>query len=134
MNCRFLHHMAYEPMNYHYGMTNEPEIEGWFGSCQNGDCTFTRKVLGPLPSHRTASEPSSGASPNPTEKAGASLHSTSAPAPFPRRSARAPEEAVHGSSSGVKLPLGPLPRSKMSAKKFDLAEHRKLLGLDSGGA
>ena len=76
MNCRFLHHMEYAPMRYHYGMTNEPTIDGYFGLCKNEGCTFTRRVLGPEPvdnwwnlrlasqnfkhlaSHRTAPGPS----------------------------------------------------------------------------
>lgn len=71
MNCSFLHHMKYEPMEF-YVKTGLRPVKGWLGQCGNEDCTFTRKVLGPLDSRWTASETSSGASPNPTEKAGVS--------------------------------------------------------------
>ena len=81
MACRFLHHMEYKPMRFHYGMTNEPTINGWLGRCRVVGCVFTRKVLGTLDSRWTAPEPSSGCSPNPTEKAGVSA-TTDAPASF----------------------------------------------------
>ncbi len=59
MNCRFLHHMEYKPMRFHYGMTNEPTMNGWFGRCRVVGCVFTRRVLGTLASVQTASEPPS---------------------------------------------------------------------------
>jgi len=79
MNCPFLHNMEYKERTYFYGMTNEVTIEGWFGSCKIKGCTFTRKVLGPLTSDRTASRMPPKGSPHPT-KAGVPA-ATSAPAP-----------------------------------------------------
>jgi len=73
--------MEYEPHTFYYGMTNEPYIEGWLGSCQNGDCTFERKVLGPLPSHQTAPGPSDRDKGSPHTIAGVSA-TTDAPAPL----------------------------------------------------
>ena len=78
MNCRFLHHMEYLPMNFHL-KTGLSSVKGWVGQCRNEGCYFTRKVLGKLVPNRTASEPSSGRSPH--TKAGVSS-STGTLAPF----------------------------------------------------
>ena len=81
MDCSFLHHMEYKPHTFYYGMTNEEHIEGWRGRCRNKGCTFTHKVLGPLPSHRTAPGPSDRDKGSPHTTAGV-RPSTRTPAPF----------------------------------------------------
>ena len=102
MNCPFLHHMEYKPRKFAFE-GGRRKLNGFAGNCINEGCTFIRTVLEPpgrdvfsrrisispdclwsvlttLASRRTASRtPYVEASPNPTEKAGAS--STSAPVP-----------------------------------------------------
>ena len=103
MNCRFLHHMEYRPTKFAFE-GGRRKLNGFAGNCINQGCTFIRTVLEPpgrdifsrrisispdclwsvlttLASRRTAFLALSEGSPNPTEKAGASLHSTSAPVP-----------------------------------------------------
>ncbi|KKK56624.1 hypothetical protein LCGC14_3062650 [marine sediment metagenome] len=103
MNCRFLHHMKYKPKKFAFE-GGRRKLNGFAGRCRNKGCTFIATVLEPptrdirsrrikvsadslyailtgLISRRTTSRTSPEASPNPTEKAGAPLHSTSAPVP-----------------------------------------------------
>ena len=85
MACKFLHHFVYYPL--HYKLARGYESNGWVGICAEEDnqgnvCGLQVQTHDNFISRRTASRtPSSEASPNPTEKAGASLHSTSAPVP-----------------------------------------------------
>jgi len=75
MNCRYVHHWKWTLVEFPIRQPNGSD-DGKAYRYWRAECIFCD-----LLSNRTASESPSGDSPFPTEKAGASLHSTSAPVP-----------------------------------------------------